>query len=623
MHYGLLSTQLAVIDSFLAELALGRAVDFNNTRQFDALLTHLEASLCGPLVLVPSEDVLHILFTLAARVHHSAADATDMGSHYMRQVDMDYDAAVAKSLLQQRAQAVLQRYVEILAGAGEDAGGEVGAGERALRDLYARMEAVVRALVPARRNFFARAAEPSPPAPVVEVISDSEGLDSLLEMEHPHAAARKIQQYAAPALSAAAVAGLGTSGLGEASALFRQMPHLLAHATPEPEPRKRRRAETLRAELPEPSPARAKPLRPKNGATARLRVFGDVVLAHALDPDRGYDVWALLRWCFACARTSTQYQGFLFDASRTRVHAVYRAYEGVLSVVFAFMAEQHRRVAPAQSLCARALRLLGAPRDACERAVACAFAGLDQASHASTYPCYARERPLLKHDPAVQVSRCKSAARYVDNQHLMRLRAQLVALLLRHQDAGQFAPGALEAALAARLLELRFRHVRAFVRAARPARLVRAVCSRVLSSITGVRLELEGAARDEHLARVLAVVSDERLYAGVAEDFSLGSFDAFWQRWQTALFLAQWLLVDAAGAAGAQDDAAMQRHCVRGDRLRERFYRDFLCSRADDADVQPEDLPFTLTAAERARYAQYTTPAFCDVARCMGACPAD
>lgn len=709
MHHGFISIQLAVIDSFLAELAHGQPVNFNNTRQFDALLTHLEATLAGEtFVLVPSVDVLHVLFTLAARSHRSNwthAPTDVVGTHYMRQVNLDYDAAVTKSLLQERARQVLLRYVQLLErfslqldsatrgdekdstepttlidrptrSSSPDSNSEklqskaTARMDSALRLLFEHMEQVVGALVPTRRNFFSAQPIVSPPLQpvVVEVISDSEGLDSLLEIEHPHAAARMVKEFSAPSLSATALSDLGTtSGLGEATALFTNMPHLLAHATPEPESEERsakRMKSNQREKEPKAEPevskgdesrkygqgsqkpgldatqkirkARPNPLHNKQAPNRknrtlglraeRIRVFDDVVLAQAVDPDCGYDIWALLRWCFTCAHTSTQYQAFLFNAAHTNVHYIYRAYEGVFDVVFRFMKVQQDSTqkngdkGATNSLFDRALSLLGPRRDIYERAVEYIFTGLDQPTNATTYPCYSRERVLLKNDPAVQVSQCKTATPYVDNQHLMSLRAQIVIFLRRHEQMAHFG-GEISVVdlLSAKLLGLRFCHVKAFFGTAtvmQDPEFGSLLCSTMLSSITGMRLELEFISdASEQLTRVLTVVSDERLYSSISEDYSFGSFEAFWQRWQTALFLVQWLLGHALFRANG-DETQIKRHCKRGDRHRVHYYNDFLDSRAEDADVQPEDLTFTLTQAERLRYREYSTVSFCEMIGC-------
>lgn len=659
MHHGLISTQLAVIDSFLAELAFGQPVNFNNTCQFDDLLSHLEATLTGAFLLVPSVDVLHVLFTLAARCHRSNWTHADLvGTHYMRQVNLDYDAAVAKSLLQQRATRVLLQYVKLLERYVEEryveekSGGstqpiQVGENtpcetslrtaspapsksqEPAFHLLFVHMEQAVGALVPIRRNFFSSRPAPSPPPQlmVVEVISDSEGLDSLLEIEHPRAAERMLKEFSAPALLATALSDLGTtSGLGEATALFTKMPHLLAHGTPEPESDRNMKRVKLDETLP------AEQTLPKKRKSAdrkkdrmysrgeRIRVFDDVVLAQAVDPDSGYDIWTLLRWCFTCAQTSTQYQAFLFNANHTNVHDIYRAYEGVFSVVFLFMEVQRKRNESekgekSNTLLDRALYLLGPKRDIYDRAVEYTFTGLDQTTNDTAYPCYTRERVLLKNDPTVVVSQCKGASPYVDNQHLMNLRAQIVMLLQEHEKRTLSGELSVAELVSAKLLGLRFCHVKDFFNTAAAhenRQFLSSLCSKMLSSVTGLRLELQFL-HDAHeqLTRVLTVISDERLYSSISEDYSFRSFDEFWQRWQTALFLVQWLLDQAILRVGYEP--AIRKHCRRGDRHRVYYYNDFLDSRADDADVQPEDLNFVLTLKERERYREYTTFSFCEI----------
>ena len=677
----LLEAQLALGDSFLAELEQLRGttsvINFNNTKQFDALLSYLEALVLGTFTLVPSVNVLHILFTLAARCPnanwtHSPSSMVPETSDYMKLVNRDYDAVLAKSLLQARSHALLERYLILLQSdvhsQSDISGGMPQKGlmrshpsrieREALRLLHIRFEKAIAALVPMKKDFFTRRRLPSPllstpeQMAVVEVISDSEGLDSLIDEE-------PIRLFSVPvAVTSLSDLGRKTSGLGETTALFESMPHLLAHATPEPEihgakgvnpnfeeatdtEAKANRKSKMkdRSHAPEKKtdgPKRRvygtqKEKRSKNlkklksdslSAVSCLRVFDDVVLAKAIDPNDGYDFWALLRWAFTCADASSQYQKFLFNSANTHVHCIYRSYESVFDIVFRFLSLQFQ--CQNFSLLDRALRLIGPPRTVYERAVEYILTGLGQATSSTPYPCYVRERLLLKHDPLVQNSQCKTFLEYTDNQHSMRLRFRIaVTLYLYEKRAGSIE---LLIALAEKLLTLDFCHLKSFFDTYPLLETLGITCSVatpflnhlgsiLLDKLTGLQLNLYDTTKDDYarLQQILLAITSEKVYSNISNDYSLPSFDHFWKKWQSTIFLFQWLLLQTLSYEQVEYPISIVNSLEKADGHIKHFYHEFLDSHWDDADVQAEDLNFTLSLSEITQYKQREMISYMDV----------
>lgn len=595
-----LDAQTQLVDGLLAELAHSQPVNFNNTKQLDTLLTHLEATL-APFVLVPSVPVLHIVLTLAARCPasnwtHDAAlsEAIVAPSAYMQLVNAAYDAAVGKALLGARSGALLARYVALLA---------QGAVTVPLQNLHLRMERAVGAMMrceplQAFAKHKARVDDTADveDAPVVgvapvEVISDSEGSDSLLETAPPAQLVALYRPAALRTVTSLADLGSRTSGLGEAATLFRDMPHLLAQPTPEPEePRKRRKA--------------ADPL-------AAIQVFDDALLAQKLARLDVYSVWTLLRWTFWCADTSAQYQQFLFNAGATSVHSIFAAYERTLRPVFRFVALQSRCRSASTSapLDQRLLVLLGRKADWGDRAAEFVLTGLAVASNDRPYPCYLRERVLIKHDPVVQTSQCKTAVEYDDNLASMPLRLQVAGIVY----CGVANSADFVAHLALKLARVPLRYLRGLFAAyaaerdtfALPpaeldAMMVQLAC-KMLADATDVPVPYRSLASDAEVAALAALVCSDRLYASVTEDCTFQSYDEFYAKWLTVLFLTEWLVAHAMDSTDGRLDSELTASALAAQQHMARLFSEFLLARSEDAEVLADD-SFTLTAAQIAQY---------------------
>lgn len=614
--------QTRLVDLFLAELdnlndGSASIVNFNNTRQFDALLLHLESSFVpSNFSQVPSTNVLHILLTLAARcpasnwTHQSAhMDGIGASTDYMRQVNLEYDCTLFKSLLQERSLEILQNYLNIVAGC------RSAAADR----LYANLESVFVVFCPATSgSFFSKARsvseiEDSPHEPVVEVISDSEGSDKLLEM----GLAELVKlRYNLPMKSITSLSELGhkTSGMGETTLLFKDMPHLLAQATPEPEEAPKSRGKRPKREV---------------NALLRLQVFDDFLLARKLDPSETYDLWSLLRWAFSCADNSTQYQQFLFNSAKTSAHVIYETYEGALRVMFDFLRIQRVRFRknpnPRKSdLLTRLLHQLGRKEDWFDRAVEFVFTGLSLRSNDKPYPCYTREWLLVKHDPASQVAHCKSKVEYNDNKRSCTLRFQIMWLLYSQVDKDNLLEN-----LVPKLAQLKLEYLVSFFDCyqGEPSTpllsefMVR-LCGQSIAEMTSIVEDCFYQSTDSAHSKVQLIsklVGDDYIYSCLKEDDTYKSFEEFEAKWDKVIFLLGWLLnralidLQSGWSDSTQDKQALALVTLRvttADDHKRTHYCEFIDSRSEDADVRVDDMNFTLSAREAAELKKRSSMSF-------------
>ncbi|OBA22455.1 hypothetical protein METBIDRAFT_82403 [Metschnikowia bicuspidata var. bicuspidata NRRL YB-4993] len=659
-----LDRQTRLIDLFLEELAQVAAADganFNNTKQFDALLRHLELTVAAPAFSsVPSENILHILLTLAARSpaanwsHDLLGGFAGDASAYMRQVNRAYDAALHKASLQQRSVSVLRRYLAVVRGPRAPAADALRKNIHSVLLAFHRPD-VALSFRGYRRPVLQRKSKAGAWAQggvlagdflaghflagdlagdflggealagrAVEIISDSEDSDALEEPLGQADIAQHAYALGGPAPEAPFSAlGLNTSGLGGAAPLFRQMPHLLAGGTPEP--------------------PGLRPKRPRAASPGwkRIQVFDDHVVLHKLLAAADYDVWSLLKWAFWCAHTSSEYQTFLFNAGLTHVHHVYRATGAFLELFFAFChAELAASIAdgrPRAAAIARLLGTLGPRHDWHDRAALYVFAGLGRAWHDKPYPCFPRELVLTKNDPAVLSSRCKTTCVNDDNSHSMGLRAHVVLLLFHYEHAlgGAAAGRGLMRHVLRRLASVPLVYLEAFLGhmqtelaaggepglGTAPLQALDAQLGfAVLCEVTGTVFSMEAFCGPAFVLQTARVLLDGRLYRSVVDDVTFGCVDDFAAQWRRVMAVAEWLfgraLEDAVhGKPAAQADCVFVVKSARcADELAAACYAEYLESRYEDSDLIPETA-FTLTRAEIEQWRPAGVCTFADLAR--------
>lgn len=618
-----LDAQTQLIDHLLAELLqLPNAdhINFNNTKQFDILLRHLELTLVvRPITLVPSTYVLHVLFTLAARCPssnwtHDTSISESIGTptEYMKQVNSDYDATLYKEPLGARSLSILRRYVEILSQETSPA----------VEILKARLEQVVASMLVVD-SFFGKPTPTEDSGPgkeqgaeqteeydaAVEVISDSEGLssDSLLDAQNPIELISRYKRSLPKTVTSLSDIGARTSGLGEAATLFKDMPHLLAHATPEPEDSKAKRAKNT------------DPLRV-------IQVFDDSLLARKFADPGSYSVWSLLKWTFHCAETSSQYQQFLFNSFQTNVHSVYEAYSGVFKVIFLLMTLQYVENRPSSKknlLLVDRLLLIFGTNDWYDRAAGCILTGVTLSSNDKPYPCYNRERTLIRNDPLVQNSQCKTTVNCDDNMSSMGLRMQIIALLYAHEQNKIHQQNKIhELKIREKTLKASFLDSVCWIIWQWPLRYLNGffsvkstevflcpeedlnyvmvrLCSRLLSDATGLLVQFTDLASRDEIIRLADLIGSDELYESIANDTTYESFDAFFEKWQKVIFFAEWLL--AFVPAKVADEVlllTLREKALAAEKKMDETFSEYMHERSEDADLLAEDVNFTMSELE-------------------------
>ncbi|GEQ66985.1 hypothetical protein JCM33374_g648 [Metschnikowia sp. JCM 33374] len=482
----------------LAQLASEENVNFNNTNQFAKLLFHLENTLLEPVFCsVPSEIILQLLFTLTARCpqsnwsHDSSHGYVGNTSEYLRSINQEYDNWVFKHSLQDRSRQILHSYAVLVYGSADSL---------AIQTLKANLSAVLGTFlrtgitslflrhkpdvedyfrVRKSQNDIAESQEYSQSqgdanpeisggdvAPTaVEVISDSDDAEGAMDESMSPEIALKMYSPDMPYKSVASLSELTSkaSGMGEAAALFQNMPHL--QATSESDPTTEQKSDSIATSEspPKPSDPRKKmdrisekkfsPLdsepssfsadrKDKKQKTLdppwkRIQAYDDFMISKKLSNSTNYDLWNLLEWTLVCADTSSEYQKFLFNSSSTNVHNIYRANGDFLTLFFTFCHSDLMECAAngrsRASIVARLISGLGARNVWHERTVTKAFAGLGVRYKNPPHPCYQREAMLTNNDPVVQNSRCKTECANDDNEHSMALRVQLLFLLVHYE----------------------------------------------------------------------------------------------------------------------------------------------------------------------------------------------
>ncbi|PVH21090.1 hypothetical protein CXQ85_000055 [Candidozyma haemuli] len=428
---GLADVQTKLIDSFLAELEQLKSTDvpinFNNTSQLDALLTYLENADVHNFCSVPSVNVLHIILTLACRCPQSSwthskvssDDGIEVSSSYMKEINDKYDNALAKDSLQQRSVNILNRYVDIIS----------SNKNKNTHQLFKNLQIAIQPICEASIHFSrprSRQYSSRDESPVIETIQDSESDEENIEFvaETETDLTSKYRHLSLPTKNVISLSDIGskTTGLGEATSLFQNMPHLSAQATPEPE---------------EHSPGpKAKKLKVERSPLEYLKLFDDHLITNRLMHSKGYNIWDLLRWVFTCCDDSSQYQQFLFNSNNTALHGIWETYNSALSFMFRFLKEQldYCVKESKRSFLGTLLTQLGRSQDCYERLVEVVFTGLGLRTREKPFPCFPRETSLIKNDLCTSSSQgIRTKAERSDNIQSMKLRAQITATFLLHE----------------------------------------------------------------------------------------------------------------------------------------------------------------------------------------------
>lgn len=534
----------------------------------------------------------------------------------MKQVNSDYDHALYKMLIQDRSCKALQTYIDIMV--------SNLSGSGAVQDLVSNFDKVIQKLTPnSIKTFFSpqktkpKQDEPLldilaarvsaallglPKLAVVEVISDSEESDSILDVVEPTEIALKYRSFNLPLRSVTSLSDLGTntSGLGETTQLFKNMPHLLATVTPEPEEVSKNYK------------------RPKLMANTinQIQIYDDFLLAKKLQLSDTYDMWNLLRWCFECADSASEYQKFLFNSNQTNAHRIYRAYEAFFQIYFDYLCVSLGSGGDTkkQSALEQLLTLLGPKMDWYDRAVEYTFTGLEIQTNSRAFPCYDRERLLIKHDPATLVSRCKTTVEFLDNLHSMLLRCRIMCLLYclakSETDISE-----LMRQLTMKVMELDIGYVeeffKSFVGILRTSRLpeeriekfTSILARSCLASLTGMEIpRFEMECHEENIGNLAKLLQNEFIFSSLSDDLSYKSFSEFEEKWKKVVFLVGWILTSTLAKEQTRSRQEILCAASKADENCRKCYLEFLESRLEDADVRAEDINFTLSKEEVQRY---------------------
>lgn len=650
-----LEAQTALTDLFLGELARLDAepmINFNNTKQFDTLLRHLESTLpAAVFVSVPSENILHILMTLAVRapasnwshdsLHALAGDATE----YMRMVNLDYDSCLYKTTLQRRSTVILRHYVAVLHG-------HKPSHPLAKSALAQHVSSVLGTchkgttqfkFPPAKRTqpridqFTKRQKKPAkrprgqgtidlflPGA--VEVISDSEDSDCGVDLQPGPQIDMDTYPLEAPHKAVTSLSDLSTntSGLGETATLFKQMPHLLGANGDSSDSGNGQGGDSN-----EENTSRRKKTRFDTPGWQRLQVFDDHLVLKKLLATFTYDIWSLLKWSFWCADTSSQYQKFLFNSGKTHVHEIYQTTADFLEVFFGFChAELVDRVAEHRigaSTIAQLLKGLGPRKEWHERVAAYIFSGLGVPVYDKPTLLYNRELVLTQNDSVAQNSRCKTTCDNDANKDSMRLRAKLLYLMVHYDVALQdLAFATLEPLLrhlVRRLAPLPLPYVREFFASlqqeltlAHSAHTLDSACPGmlhvlnddlafgVLCHVTATKFGVPLFHGPSFVGQMCTLLVDTRLYNSVVHDHTFRSVEDFVARWEKVIFLVEWLFSRALETPGLHDGTGggnmtpqqILEMARTADTLAARGYEEYLEGLYEDSDILPETY-FTLT----------------------------
>lgn len=539
-----LELQTELIELFLPELdqlVTDGLVNFNNTKQLDTLLRHLELTTSALIFnAVPSTTILHILFTLSIRApslnwsHDTNSFELVVTSEYMRQVNKTYDSALYRELIQKRASFILHQYIILMV--------EEDSSSTSL--LYDRMQEVILTFMSTAnsiKNSFDDTKKEdlpevgTPAIPVaIEIVSDSEESDAIVDADES-VVLPEYQDISKPNF-ARSFTDLGnrTSGLGQTAVLFKDMPHLLTQVTPEPPSDTDEQKAKRQKRLP---------------TIDNILIFDDILLCKRLQDDPNYNIWNVIRWTFWCAEASAQYQEYLFNSSQTKLHEIYDAYKSTLDVIVQFcrlfLVDKKRfRVA----LRSRLFGALGTRSSMFDRGIEYIFTGLGIPTNDFPTPYYPRERILLLSDPAVQVSQCKDVIEYDDNKASMKLRLQLLELLCLMLNGDTKRLSQFSNLLVEKLASLPDVYLWAFFDSFEAENHTSdSFCDEFCDTIVFVAYnlirkfsgrKLRVFSDDDHRS-ILKEIMKSKIYLSMIQDAASGSFAPFYEKWETVLKLVK------------------------------------------------------------------------------------
>lgn len=570
--------QTLLVDLFLAELSRLEnpnelTVNFNNTKQFDALLTHLELSL-DVFPLVPSVNVLHILLTLATRCPRPlgaiSRDSTGVltTTLYMRQVNSDYDAQLCKDLLLERCARLLRRYLDSME----------GDRFKCLKNLNSAFSSLFP--LASRLPFARKPKEGVSVDPLVEVISDSEEDDAPINVAN-------VQEIEIESLKSLTDLGNQVSGLGEAQYLFKSMPHLAdqtPESTPEPEPKPKARGSDL----------------------ARIKVYDDHLLGHLLGHDGTYDLWDLIQWTFCCAHLATQYQHLLVDAANTNAHMIYDTYHSFFEVITEYLLLERNR----RKKMSKLLRLIHPLRpDVVVKSVEKVFFGLKGETH---YPCFDRERLMVERDAKAEKPRFKETVPFTDERRSMLLRYRFICLLalevpkdkLGRQIASTLASTDLK--LIHELMDIY--QVNDFVGKETMTEVFWEFAFALLKRLLGGTLG-EPETDPHKRVKMVRKLLEDRGTLKIFLDDTIELFDELVAKWRRIIFFIKWLLLEAfaglrAHWLGLEQEQLELTWLKDSAKLADTFIaaaiEDFCDRHSAEADVMEDDV-YTIQLEDEAR----------------------
>lgn len=614
---GNLEVQTRLIDLFLAELEQLQSKDdhinFNNTSQFDALLTFLENLLNGHFTQVPSQNVLHILLTLACRYPRSSwthdpisnEDGIEVISLYMKEVNDKYNHSLSKDLLQLRSVSLLNKYIDLLLESKWD---------EYKQALLTNLQAAFRhfCTIPVRfgRPRSAQNEVNKPKSPVAGMIENLTSEDEANEVLNIiDSDLLKYQMFNLPSTSITSLSDIGskTTGLGEATSLFQNMPHLLAQATPEPE-------------APEDgSPATPKPKKRKSARTPIeiIKIFDDNLIANMLSEPNNYSLWDLLRWALTICDDSSKNQLFLFDSSRSASHGIWKTYCSFFFMVFRFLKLQHdySERNHKMSFLKNLLTQLGAKQDWYRRLVNVVFTGVGLPTQEKSYPCYLREKALIRGDAAKSgLNSINTSISYKDNDRSMTLRAQIIATYL-YQESDRFQKLELVMQISMKLVQCDPKHILHFLNRLKDNsfvpenvldKFIIMVVNKLIVTIAGsediaYNLIAYLDTTRERIEKLRRLFESKELYEAIVQDSTYKSMKEFQKAWDICVGLCAEMIRftidnEVKQATFLSDDLVFkaepmlktfEERCTR-------YYIEFIESKSSDLIAEDDDLNFIL-----------------------------
>lgn len=503
--------------------------------------------------MVPSTTVLHILFTLSIRApslnwsHEFSNLGLLVTSEYTRQINKRYDDALYHELLQKRATEILQKYINM-----------IQEKKTAATDLlFVRMKDVILLFLvqpkprpsskrQSKRPNYSTYGDNSFSTPslenitrAVEVISDSEESDAIVETEHSLVLSEFVQNIDRKNVLSFTDLGNCKSGLGETAVLFRDMPHLSAKVTPETSDNDDNKFR-----------------REKLSLLDQIHLFDDFLLYKRLQDSSHCTVWSLLRWCLWCADISSQYQKFLFNSSQTKVHEIFDSYHDTLSLIVLFCL-----LDPSESLIGKFFDCLGDDYAIYDRTIELLFTGLGITTNDPPSPYFAREKILMTSDPIVDNSQCKEKSAIDDNLTSMGLRLVLLRKLYQKHELDSERCKSFVSLLGGKLQLVGNSNLKVFFKKVfdhvltenlgldHPesngeldnsySSMIIMLCVSMIEQTAGIRLEKSSHYSTQQL---LSIVSDDKIYTDFVRGSIFDDFDKFFQSWDKIVFLQHWLV---------------------------------------------------------------------------------